>query len=329
MTPRELTDAVKTEARRLGFDLVGAAPAVVPPHYDALRQWIGEGAATGMHWMVEQTPAREHPRHVLDGVQSLLVLATNYRTGEPEPPEPGQGRVARYAWGDDYHDVVHKRLKTLVALHKRLTAGAAVRGVVDTAPLMERDFANLAGLGWIGKNTMLITPQFGSWVFLSALLTSEELAYDDAEVGSRCGTCHACLDACPTGALVAPYKLDARRCLSYWTIEHRGPIPPEQQAALGDRVYGCDTCQEVCPWNRRVPSTVDPAFRPRDGLNPVDLDELLAMDEASYRERFRHSAMKRAKLAGLQRNAAAVRGEKTEDRRQETEAGTSTKYEST
>jgi epoxyqueuosine reductase len=277
-----------------------------PPHYAQLRQWLDAGSAAGMHWMVEQAEARGHPRHVLDGACSLLMLATNYRTAEPLPAAKGQGRVSRYAWGDDYHDVIHARLKALAAFHQRLTPAAAIRGVVDTAPLMERDFANLAGLGWIGKNTTLITAQFGSWVFLSALLTSEALEYDAPQVASRCGVCTACIEACPTGALTAPYQLDARRCISYWTIEHRGPMPDDRQAAIGDRVFGCDTCQDVCPWNRRVPSTTEKAFRPRQGLNPLALQEVLGMDEAAFRQRFCCSPLKRAKHEGILRNAAAV-----------------------
>ena len=183
-----------------------------------------------MEYIPRRAAAYEHPKHVLDGVRSLLMLAMAYRTEEPAAPAPGQGMIARYAWGTDYHDVIRERLHALADFHRELTPGAAVRGVVDTAPLLEREFAELAGLGWVGKNTLLLNRQLGSWFLLAALLTSETLVYDEPITTGHCGTCRACIDACPTGAIVEPYRLDARKCISYLTIELREPIPPEQRA---------------------------------------------------------------------------------------------------
>jgi epoxyqueuosine reductase len=273
VTPENLTAALKEEASRQGFDRAGATPAVSPPGYARFRQWLADGFAGTMAYMAGRADAYEHPRYVLEGVRSILMLAMVYRTVEPAPAGAGQGTVARYAWGRDYHDTIRGRLHRLADFHRSLTRGAAVRGVVDTAPLLEREFAQRAGLGWIGKNTMLVNRQLGSWFVLAALLTSETLIYDEPHAKSYCGTCRACLDACPTGALVEPYRLDARRCISYWTIESRDPIPEEIRSRLGGRLFGCDACQEACPWNRKTPVTAEPAFQPRPGMNPVELAE--------------------------------------------------------
>ena len=216
--------------------------------------------------------------------------------------------IARYAWGDDYHDLVRERLHVLADFHRRLTPEAKVRGVVDTAPLLEREFAELAGLGWVGKNTLLLNRKLGSWFLLAALLTGETLAYDEPTTAGHCGTCRACIDACPTGAIVEPYRLDARRCISYLTIELREPIPADQREAIGPRIFGCDIRQDVCPFNRRAATTDDPAFRPRPETNPIDLAALLRMDEAAFRQRFRGSPVLRAKRRGLLCQAAYALG---------------------
>ena len=308
MNPADLTAALKSEAARLGFELSGACPAVRPPGLDHFYQWLQDGFAGRMHYLDRRAEAYQHPRHVLDSTRSILVLATNYRTVEPIQPAPGQARMARYAWGNDYHDRIHRRLQALVDLHQRLVPNAAVRGVVDTAPLLEREFAQLAGLGWIGKNTLLLNRHLGSWLFLAAVLTSEELLYDAPGQDGYCGTCRACLDACPTGALVEPYRLDARRCLSYLTIELSEPIEPSLRPALGDRLFGCDRCQEVCPFNRRGPVSPDESFQPRPGTNPVELAELFSLDDEAFRRRFRHTPLWRAKRRGVLRNAAIVLG---------------------
>ena len=236
------------------------------------------------------------------------MLATNYRTVEPVPPGPGQTRVSRYAWGADYHEVLRRRLHKLADFHRRLVPGAGVRGVVDTAPLLEREFGRLAGLGWVGKNTLLIHPRLGSWFFLAALLSTEELVYDEPSTVGRCGSCRACLDACPTGALVEPYRLDARKCISYLTIELRDSVPAEFRAACGGRFFGCDACQEACPWNRRTPASVEPAFQPGPGMNPVTVAELVGLDEEAFRRRFRHTPLWRARRTGILRNAEVADG---------------------
>ena len=291
-----LTTALKEESLRLGFDLVGATPAVAPLGFDRLRQWLADGYSGQMRYFEDRLAAYRHPDQLLDGVKSLLMLAVNYRTAEPAEAGAEQARVSRYAWGADYHEVIRRRLHKLADFHRHLTPAAGVRGVVDTAPLLERQFGQLAGLGWIGKNTMLINERFGSWLFLAALLSTEEMAYDQPSVADRCGSCRSCLDACPTGALVEPHRLDARKCISYLTIELRGPIPPEFRAVCGNRLFGCDACQEACPWNRRTPATAEPAFQPGPGMNPVQLAELAALDEEAFRRRFRHTPLWRARV---------------------------------
>jgi epoxyqueuosine reductase len=308
LSPAALTAALKEEAQRLGFTLVGATPAATPPRLGRFHEWLARGYAGQMHYMSARADAYRHPRHVLAEVRSILMLGTNYRTVEPAAAGLGQGRVSRYAWGADYHELIRRRLHRLADFHRRLVPQGRVRGVVDTAPLLEREFGQLAGLGWIGKNTLLVNRQLGSWFFLAALLTSEELEHDEPAGGDRCGACCACLDACPTGALVEPYWLDARKCLSYLTIELHGCGPPELRGPQGDRLFGCDACQEACPFNRRTPSTAEPAFQPRPGMNPVELAELFTLDEAAFRSRFHGTPLWRPKRRGILRNAAVALG---------------------
>jgi len=308
MTPHALTEALKREALRLGFDLAGACPAVTPPGIERFRRWLAAGYAGQMRYLGDRAAAYEHPRHLLDGVESILMLAAGYQTVEPSAAGAGKGRVSRYAWGRDYHDLIRARLRRLVDFHRRLSPGAAVRGVVDTAPLLEREFAQMAGLGWIGRNTLLVNERFGSWLFLAALLTSERLECDDPTEAGRCGSCRACLDACPTGALVDAYQLDARKCISYLTVELRTSIPHDLRERVGEWLFGCDACQQVCPFNGRVPSTTEAAFRPVSGMNPVELALLFALDEAAFRQRFRWTPLWRSRRRGLLRNAAVVLG---------------------
>jgi len=304
----QLTKALKERARKLGFDLVGVAPAGQPTTLEHFHRWLAEGHAAGMHYLARRAAAYAHPHYILPGVRSILMLATNYRTAEPVEPGPGQASVSRYAWAEDYHRVLRRRLRELARFHRRLVPGAQVRAVVDTAPLLEREFARLAGLGRIGKNTMLINECFGSWLFLAALLTTAELVCDEPLSGDPCGDCHACLEACPGGALVAPYRLDARRCLSYLTVEHRGAIAGEHRARLGDCVFGCDVCQQVCPYNRHTPRSSEPAFVPLAGLNPASPAEWFSMSEGRLMECFGRTPLRRAGRAGLLRNAALVLG---------------------
>jgi epoxyqueuosine reductase len=305
----ELTAALKSHAQTLGFRLAGACPAVAPEGFPQLTQWLERGYSGQMQYIGDRLPAYRHPEHVLSGVRSLLLLALPYRTAEPRPIRPGHGRISRYAWGDaDYHDVIHERLKQLIARLRELAPVALARGVVDSAPLLEREFAQLAGLGWVGKHTLLLNRQEGSYFFLAALLTDQELAYDEPFSADHCGSCTACLDACPTQAFPAPHLLDATQCISYLTIELREAVPHELRPGLGDWLFGCDVCQEVCPWNRKPEPAQEPAFAPAAENDPVDLHELFQLDDDTFRRRFRHTPLWRAKRRGILRNAAYVLG---------------------
>lgn len=314
-TNANLTPAIKEAAAALGFTLAGVTPAVSPGGIDRFREWIAAGYAGEMKFLSDRVDAYAHPQSVLAGVRSLVLLAMPYRNEAPRTAATGQGRVSRYAWGTgDYHDIIHDRLKQLAAEVQSLAPGASVRGVVDTAPLLEREFAQLAGLGWIGKNTLLLNKQQGSWFFLAALLTDLELESDTPFTTDHCGTCRACLDACPTEAFVGPHVLDASRCISYLTIELRGPIPHHLRAGMGDWLFGCDVCQDVCPWNHKAPQSQEPAFVPQDDSNPLDLAALLAMDDDAFRQRFRRTPLWRSKRRGLVRNAAIVLGNQRDSR---------------
>ncbi len=308
-----LTTALKAEAARLGFTLSGVCAAIAPSGVQNFQQWLAAGYAGEMQYLPDRAAAYEHPRHVLDGVQSILMLGMDYRTAQPESPQPTQGRISRYAWGNDYHDLIRDRLNQLADFLRTQQPNCRVRGVIDTAPLLEREFAQLSGLGWIGKNTLLLNKQRGSWFFLAALLTDVPLDIDAPHQTDHCGTCTACLDACPTDAFVAPYVLDARKCISYLTIELRGAIPRELRAGVGDWLFGCDVCQDVCPWNHRAPPSAEVDFQPAAGANPLEIAELFALDEAGFRSRFRNSPLWRAKRRGMLRNAAIVLGNRPSD----------------
>lgn len=305
----QLTRDLKAQARQAGFDLVGVCPAVAPAGLHHLQAWLDAGYAGQMHYFPARREAYAHPRYILAGVRSLVMLGMHYRTVEPAALQAGQGRISRYAWGEaDYHDVIHERLRQLARWLAEQAPGASVRGVVDTAPLLEREFGRLAGLGWIGKNTMLVNREAGSWFFLAALLTDLELDYDPSHEHDYCGTCRACLDACPTQAFPQPYVLDATRCISYLTIELRGSAPRPLRTEIGDWLFGCDICQEVCPWNRRAPVSGETAFAPAPDANPVPLAELFTLTDDTFRARFRRTPLWRAKRRGLLRNAALVAG---------------------
>jgi epoxyqueuosine reductase len=307
-SPQRLTERLKAEARNLGFDLIGAAPAVEASGASHLADWIEAGYAGQMHYIPERREAYRHPSSILSGARSLLMLGRNYRTCEPRAATSGTGRVSRYAWGRDYHDRIHEDLKRLSAVLRAEVPDAMARGVVDTAPLLEREFAELAGLGWIGKNTLLLNREAGSWFFLAALLTDAELDYEQTQETDHCGTCTACLDACPTDAFPQPYVLDSRRCISYLTIELRSSIPEELRPGIGQWVFGCDICQDVCPWNQRAPVTSQEDFEPRHATNPLPLLELFDLDEQAFGARFRTSPLWRARRRGLLRNAAIALG---------------------
>ena len=309
MDRQALTDHLKQQAQSLGFSRAGVCPAVTPAGLAQFDQWLAAGYAGEMDYLSDRRKAYEHPRHVLNGVRSIVMLTMNYRTAEPATPRPGQGRVARYAWGaSDYHDLIHDRLHELADWLRGHCPDARVRGVVDTAPLMERELAQLAGLGWIGKNTLLLNRDAGSYFFLAALLTDLELTCDEPHTADHCGACTACLDACPTAAFPQPYVLDASRCISYLTIEHRSQVPEELRSGIGEWLFGCDICQEVCPWNSRAPVSDLAEFAPRSENNPVELITLFELDDAAFRQRFRHTPLWRPKRRGLLRNAAIVLG---------------------
>jgi epoxyqueuosine reductase len=299
------------EARRIGFELAGIAPALPAATSDAYAQWATAGHAGEMAYLTRDPERRSDPARVWPEARSVLVVGLNYRTWEPEPEErydPGRGQLARYALGDDYHEVLVDKLKALLAWLDAETGGG-VRGryYVDTGPLLERDLAARAGLGWWGKNTCLIDRRQGSYFFLGALLLSVELP-PDAPASDHCGTCNRCQTACPTGAFLEPYVLDARRCISYLTIELRGPIPRELRPLIGNWVFGCDICQEVCPWNRKAAFGSEPRFSPRDRLKAPELIPLLELTQEEFSALFRHSAVKRTKRRGLLRNVCVALG---------------------
>ncbi len=300
-----LTSAVKDRALALGFDRVAVGPAAPPDHGSAFEAWLAAGRAGTMEYLERGKAKRLDPRRVLPGARSVIAVALNYYQGDP-PGADGWTPVARYAWGRDYHDVMTPRLEALLVF-LREAAGPDVKGkvYVDTGPVLERDLAARAGLGWVGKNTNLLHPELGSWFFIGIILTTAELDWDEP-LADRCGTCRACLDVCPTEAFPAPYALDARRCISYLTIEHKGPISAALREPMGEWVFGCDLCQTVCPWNRKAPVTREPAFLPARPLPP--LSSLLEMTEADFKNYFKGTPLTRPKRRGLLRNAAVVLG---------------------
>jgi epoxyqueuosine reductase len=310
MSRQELTDGLKSEALRLGFDGVGVAPAVPAPGYPHLIQWLEAGRAAGMEYMARHAARRADPSSLLESVRSVIVLSLVYGCEHPDRKAigPTQGKVARYAQGADYHRVLWDKLEALLAWLRSRCPEINGRAVADTAPLLERDYARLAGLGWIGKNTMLISRRLGSFTFLGAVLIDSELAYDPPHESNHCGSCTRCLDACPTGAFQGPYQLNAGQCISYWTIEHRGVLDEAHAAELHDWVFGCDICQEVCPWNRKAPSgrLTDFAARP-EWINP-DLVDWLTRGASQWQAMLKGTALARSKRAGLLRNAALVLG---------------------
>ena len=308
---------IKAAARAAGFELAGIAPVGSFPELARFPEWIAQGRAGDMKYLESRDEAGELRRASLKRVfpwaQSVVVCAMNYNTAHRYSTEwgnPGQGWISRYAWSrEDYHDSLLKRLRDLEAKIK--TSGGPqlveTRSYVDTGPVVERVFAKYAGVGWLGKNTCLINQQIGSWLFLGVIITSLELA-PDQPAPDRCGTCTRCIDACATQALVAPHQLDSTRCIAYLTIEKRGSIPEPLRPGIGRQVFGCDICQDVCPWNRRAPATDKPEFQPRQGLVNPALAYLAEISEEEFRDRFRGSPMKRAKRNGLRRNALIAIG---------------------
>ena len=305
----DLAESIVGEAERIGFDMAGTAAVEASPHAGALRRWLASGHAAGMSWMAAREAERVDPRTAMPEARSVIVVGLSYFSENPPPElwnDPCRGRVARYAWGADYHDVMLPMLKELESFIMAETGAKAFsRAYVDTGPVLERDVAERAGLGFAGKNTNLISREFGSYVFIGEILTAAEIGNSKLEMGkSSCGACARCLSACPTGALAEPRVLDARKCISYLTIEHRGVIPVELRRAMGNWVFGCDECQQVCPWVIQHARRGKQRFLKfsADTCAPR-LDELLAMDDGAFRERFKGTPVLRAKRSGLVRNA--------------------------
>lgn len=295
--------SIKQKARELGFHSSGiVAAGALDVEARRLREWLSRGFHASMAWIENNVEKRGDVPKLMPEARSIIVTTTNYFT--PHKHAENGGKVSRYAWGDDYHDVVRERLVSLLSWIREEDASVNGKVCVDTVPFMDKAWAVRAGLGWIGKHSNLITKDVGSWVFIGSIIVDIELEYDDNIVEDHCGTCTACLDACPTNAIVEPYVVDAGRCISYGTIEHRGEtLPNEVTANLDGWLYGCDICQDVCPWNRFESPTDERRFEPRNGETTLDVEGVINMTHEDYVERFRGSAMKRAKLSGLQRNA--------------------------
>jgi epoxyqueuosine reductase len=303
------SEKIKEKAVQIGFSGVGIVPAgALDDEGKRLNEWLHKGFHGSMAWLEREPEKRSDPRILLPGAKSVIVVILNYYTDHEHTNDPERGKISRYAWGDDYHDIMREKLKDLLEWIKAETPEADGKVCVDTAPMMDKAWAVKAGLGWLGKHSNLITTEVGSWVFIGEIILNIELDYDTETVADHCGTCTACLDACPTNAIVEPYVVDSRKCISYATIELRDEtLPPEISNNLEGWFYGCDICQDVCPWNRFEKPTVETRFEPRMGETSVNLDKALSFTPETYAERFRRTAIKRAKIAALKRNAAALK----------------------
>jgi len=304
--PTELSGAAKAAAHALGFHAAGVCD-LAPIGDGALRRWLDAGHAGTMTYLHRQATKRDAPARIVPGATRALVVLISHHH-QPEPPPAGAARVAQYAWGEDYHRVVGEKLAQLAdALVDLGAQRSATRAYVDAGPVPERALAQRAGLGWLAKNTMLIHPRLGSFTFIGAVLTDLDLAVDAPFAADHCGTCRACLDACPTAAFPTAHVLDARRCISYLTIEQRGPFAADDGRRIDDWLFGCDICQDVCPWNEKFAApTAEPRFAPRPDVVAADLEELTRLDEASFQVRYADTAFERPGRAGLARNAAQV-----------------------
>lgn len=296
---------VKEAAHRLGFDAVGIARAERSADADRFREWLSRRFHGEMAWMERAPERREDPRVYMPGARSVVCVAQSYFVEETPPAPSDRGEISNYARGEDYHVVLKDRLRELVREIEGM--GGRARACVDTSAVLEKSWAERAGVGWRGKNTLLIREGIGSYVFLGEVVTDLELA-PDSPARDMCGPCERCISACPTGAIVAPYVLDSRRCISYLTIEHRGAIPRELRPAIGNRVFGCDDCQAACPWNRHARAAREARYLPQEGAVAPPLVELLGLSEERFRERFGRAAVSRAKREGLARNAAIAIG---------------------
>jgi len=306
LSPTELSDAIREKALRLEFFKVGITPANPLPDSERFTKWLREGMHGEMGYMERQAPKRLDPGLVLDGARSILVLALNYYSQGPCSDLPLNGRISRYAWGDDYHEIVRVRLESLLVFIRNLEPAARGLCYADAGPVMEKVWGAQTAIGWMGKNTTLISRTHGSWFFIGVILLDIELEYDAAE-RDFCGRCGQCIHACPTGAIIAPYELDARCCISYLT-QMRGPIPRPLRSLMGNRIFGCDTCQEVCPWNRIKLEMSEPEFHPRAGSIAPDLASMVGMSAAEFSNRFKNSPVHQATRDGFVRNVVVALG---------------------
>lgn len=302
------TDTIKQSASELGFDKIGIVRAEALDHEAGqLKEWLARGYHADMAWMSRDSEKRTDPAKIFSGARSVVVVAINYFTPAKHQDNSTTGKISRYAWGDDYHNIVGEKLRALLSRIKQERPDVEGKVCVDIQPIMDKAWAVRAGLGWLGKHSNVITQELGSWIFIGELLLNVELEYDTELVEDHCGTCTLCIEACPTQAIVEPYVVDSNKCISYATIELRAPELPD---TVGDHLsgwlYGCDICQDVCPWNRFEQETDESRFQPRQGNINASLAEILDLSPESYAERFRGSAIKRAKLSGLQRNAKAL-----------------------
>ena len=303
-----LAKNIKDRALFEGFNKVGIVGAEsLAEEGRRLKEWLARGHHGEMRWMARDVHKRISPHEIFPQARSVVVVALNYFTPHEHQQSPGTGKISRYAWGDDYHDVVKEKLTSLLAWIREQEPRAEGKVCVDIQPVMDKAWAVRAGLGWLGKHSNVITPEHGSWVFIGELILNLDLEFDTERVEDHCGTCTLCIDACPTAAITEPYVVDSNKCISYATIELRAPdLPDEIASNLSGWLYGCDICQDVCPWNRFEEATTEKRFGPRKGNIDAELDEILELTQDSYSARYRGSAMKRAKLAGLQRNARAL-----------------------
>lgn len=309
---QSLAEKIKVRAVEIGFHKVGIVEAEsLAPEGVHLRSWLDNGFHGLMAWMEREPEKRADPQLLFPEARSIIVVALNYFTDYKHKDDAARGKISRYAWGDDYHDVLREKLSELLEWIRSEHPHVTGKICVDTAPFMDKAWAVRAGLGWLGKHTNLITKELGSWVFIGSLLVDIELEYDTETVEDHCGTCTACIDACPTDAIVEPYVVDSRKCISYATIELRDEnLPDNITANLDGWLYGCDICQDVCPWNRFEKQTDETRFEPRGGEISLGLDAIQAMTRDEYVTRFRGSAVKRAKLGGLKRNARHLKESK-------------------
>ena len=306
MKSEELKKKLIAYARELGFDSCRVAACAAPKHASEFRTWLREGAAGEMSYMERGEEKRCDPQIVLPGARSIVVLALNYwQGGAAHRAAATAGRVARYAWGEDYHDVISRKLDKIDNFLRRF--GGRQKSYVDTGPILERDHAAQAGIGWHGKSTMLIDTRLGTWFFLGEILTTLELPPDPLQ-RDRCGTCERCIQACPTGAITTPHRLDARRCISYLTIELKGSIPVELRPLIGNRIFGCDDCLDACPWNRFAQASRETAFSARRSTTGMLLRDYLELNDVEFRALFRNSPIKRIKRRGLLRNVCVALG---------------------